>query len=108
MTTEVKDRLWTRDYIFVCVAAFLMSFSFFILVPTLPLYLKDTFGISQAMVGIVLSCYVVAVLSVRPMAGFVADTLPRKSVYIVAYTIFVLSFLGYFFITQTLALFILL
>ena len=108
MTTEVKDRLWTRDYIFVCVAAFLMSFSFFILVPTLPLYLKDTFGIGQAMVGIVLSCYVVAVLSVRPMAGFVADTLPRKSVYIVAYTIFVLSFLGYFFITQTLALFILL
>lgn len=108
MTNEVKDRLWTRDYVFVCVAAFLMSFSFFILVPTLPLYLKDTFGIGQAMVGVVLSCYVVAVLSVRPMAGFVADTLPRKSVYIVAYSVFVLSFLGYFFITQTLVLFILL
>ena len=74
MITEVKDRLWTRNYLFVCIAAFMMSFSFFILVPTLPLYLKDTFGISQAMVGVVLSCYVVAVLSVRPMAGFVADT----------------------------------
>ena len=108
MNTEVKDRLFTRDYIFVCIAAFMMSFSFFILVPTLPLYLKDTFGIGQAMVGVVLSCYVVAVLSVRPMAGFVADTLPRKSVYIISYAIFVASFLGYFFITQTLALFILL
>lgn len=108
MSTEVKDRLFTRDYIFVCIAAFMMSFSFFILVPTLPLYLKDTFGIGQAMVGVVLSCYVVAVLSVRPMAGFVADTLPRKSVYIISYAIFVASFLGYFFITQTLALFILL
>lgn len=108
MITEVKDRLWTRNYLFVCIAAFMMSFSFFILVPTLPLYLKDTFGISQAMVGVVLSCYVVAVLSVRPMAGFVADTFPRKSVYIVAYAIFVASFLGYFFITQSLALFILL
>ncbi len=86
----------------------MMSFSFFILVPTLPLYLKDTFGIGQALVGVVLSCYVVAVLSVRPLAGFVADTLPRKSVYIVAYAIFVATFLGYFFITQTLALFILL
>ena len=108
MADTSKDRLFTRDYIFVCLAAFLMSFSFFILVPTLPLYLKDTFGISQALVGVVLSCYVVAVLSVRPMAGFVADTLPRKRVYIVAYAIFVMSFLGYFFITQTLALFILL
>lgn len=108
MATETKDRLWTRDYIFVCIAAFMMSFSFFILVPTLPLYLKDTFGISQALVGVVLSCYVIAVLSVRPLAGFVADTLPRKSVYLASYALFVSSFLGYFFITQTLALFILL
>lgn len=103
-----QDKLFTRDYIFVCIAAFMMSFSFFILVPTLPMYLKDTFGISPALVGVVLSCYVVAVLSIRPMTGFIADTLPRKRVYIVAYAIFVASFLGYFFITQTLALFILL
>lgn len=103
-----QDKLFTRDYIFVCIAAFMISFSFFILVPTLPMYLKDTFGISPALVGVVLSCYVVAVLSIRPMTGFIADTLPRKRVYIVAYAIFVASFLGYFFITQTLALFILL
>lgn len=108
MANETKDKLFTRNYILVCLSAFLMSFSFFILVPTLPLYLKDTFGISQALVGVVLSCYVVAVLSVRPIAGFVADTLPRKSVYVAAYAIFVASFTGYFFITQTLALFILL
>lgn len=34
---STKDRLWTRDYVAVCLASFLMSFSFFILVPTLPL-----------------------------------------------------------------------
>lgn len=108
MANETRDKLFTRNYILVCLSAFLMSFSFFILVPTLPLYLKDTFGISQTLVGVVLSCYVIAVLSVRPIAGFVADTLPRKSVYVAAYAIFVVSFTGYFFITQTLALFILL
>ena len=108
MAEVTRDRLFTRDYIFVCIAAFMMSFSFFILVPTLPIYLKDTFGISPALVGVVLSCYVIAVLSIRPMTGFIADTLPRKRVYIVSYAIFVASFLGYFFITQTLALFILL
>ena len=108
MAEVTRDRLFTRDYIFVCIAAFMMSFSFFILVPTLPMYLKDTFGISPALVGVVLSCYVIAVLSIRPMTGFIADTLPRKRVYIVSYAIFVTSFLGYFFITKTLALFILL
>ena len=108
MAEVTQDRLFTRDYIFVCIAAFMMSFSFFILVPTLPMYLKDTFGISPALVGVVLSCSVIAVLSIRPMTGFIADTLPRKRVYIVSYAIFVTSFLGYFFITKTLALFILL
>lgn len=108
MTHKVKDRLFTRDYIFVCIAAFLMSFSFFVLVPTLPLYLKHTFGIGSSMVGVVLSCYVIAVLSVRPLAGFAADALPRKKVYITSYAIFAATFLGYFFITRTLALFILL
>jgi MFS family permease len=85
-----------------------MSFSFFILVPTLPLYLADTFDIEKAMVGVVLSCYVVAVLCVRPLAGFVADAFPRKKVYIISYTIFVASFLGYFAITSSLVMFILL
>lgn len=108
MTSTLKDRLWTRDYIFVCIAAFLMSFSFFILVPTLPLYLADTFDIEKAMVGVVLSCYVVAVLCVRPLAGFVADAFPRKKVYIISYAIFVASFLGYFAITSSLVMFILL
>ena len=67
-----KDKLWTRDYIFICSAAFLLSFSFFLLVPTLPFYLRDTFGIGQSMVGVVLSCYTIAVLCVRPFSQIVA------------------------------------
>ena len=90
-----KDRLWTRDYIFICLAAFLLSFSFFLLVPTLPFYLRDTFGIGQSMVGVVLSCYTIAVLCVRPFSGFIADSFPRKRVYMIAYTLFVASFFGY-------------
>jgi MFS family permease len=86
----------------------MMSFSFFILVPTLPIYLKNVFNIGPTMVGVVLSFYVIAVLSVRPLAGFIADALPRKSVYFVSYIIFVLSFLGYFSITSSLVMFILL
>ena len=92
MDSAPKYRLWTRSYIFVCIAAFMMSFSFFILVPTLPLYLSNNFAIGQTMVGVVLSCYVIAVLCVRPMAGFIADTFPRKKVYLAAYAAFVIAF----------------
>lgn len=106
MNTPVKERLWTRDYIFVCVASFLMAFSFFLLVPTLPFFLRATFGIGRTMVGVVLSCYVVAVLSIRPLAGFIADTLPRKRVYMTAYLLFAAAFAGYFVASSSLALFI--
>lgn len=86
----------------------MISFSFFLLVPTLPLYLKSTFNIGQTMIGIVLSCYVVAVLSIRPLAGFAADALPRKRVYITSYILFVAAFIAYFFVTESLSMFILL
>ena len=102
----VRDRLWTRNYIFMCIANFMMAFSFFLLVPTLPFYLKERFGASQSLVGVILSCYTVAVLSVRPFAGFVADMFPRKRVYIIAMLMFVSAFFGYFTIATTLALFI--
>ena len=101
-----KEKLWTRDYIFICSAAFLLSFSFFLLVPTLPFYLRDTFDIGQSMVGVVLSCYTIAVLCVRPFSGFIADTFPRKKVYMMAYSFFVASFFGYLTIASTLAIFI--
>ena len=101
-----KERLWTRDYVFICIAAFLLSFSFFLLVPTLPFFLRDTFGIGQSMIGVVLSCYTIAVLCVRPFSGFIADSFPRKKVYIIAYTLFVASFFGYLTIASTLTIFI--
>ena len=101
-----KDKLWTRNYIFICIAAFLMAFSFFLLVPTLPFYLRSEFGIGQTMIGVVLSCYVIAVLSIRPFAGFLADTYPRKKVYIIAYVLFASAFTGYLSITTTLWMFI--
>lgn len=103
-----KDKLWTRSYIFICIAGFLTSFSFFLLVPTLPFYLADEFGVSPAMVGAVLSCYVLAVLCVRPFAGCIADSYPRKRVYIISYALFATAFCGYFGIASTLSLFILL
>ena len=104
----IEDRLWTRSYIFICIAGFLTSFSFFLLVPTLPYYLAEAFDISPAAVGAVLSCYVIAVLCVRPFAGCVADSYPRKRVYIISYILFAVAFCGYLGLVATLPLFILL
>ncbi len=108
MDAAVKDRLFTRSYIYMCLANFLTAFSFFLLVPTLPFYLVDNFGLEPDIVGLVLSCYVLAVLCIRPFAGFVADVFPRKKVYLISYVLFALSFVGYMFVYSEILFFILL
>ena len=102
------NRLFTRSYIFMCLANFLTAFSFFLLVPTLPFYLVDTFGLEPDIVGLVLSCYVVAVLCIRPFAGFIADVFPRKKVYVISYVLFALAFVGYMFAFSDIIMFIIL
>lgn len=108
MATVDKDKLFTRSYILVCVANFLTSFSFFLLVPTLPFYLADVYGVGSDVVGLVLSCYVVAVLCIRPFAGFVADIFPRKRVYVISYMLFALLFSGYLIVNGDVLQFVLL
>ena len=56
MCAVVKDKLFTSSYIYMCLANFLMAFSFFLLVPTLPFYLVENFGLEPDIVGLVLSC----------------------------------------------------
>jgi MFS family permease len=86
-------------------ANFLMSFSFWLLVPVLPFYLKDTFQADNAVIGMVVSCYTITALCVRPFSGYIVDTFARKPLYILAYFIFASFFAGYL-IASTLTLFI--
>ena len=63
--------------------------------PSLPLYLIDTFHSSKSEVGLILSCYTVAALAVRPFSGFLADKFDRKPVYLLAYAFFIAIFISY-------------
>ena len=95
LTHSTQEKLWTKNYIFICMANFLLSFAFYLLIPTLPLYLVETLHLSKSMAGVVLSSFTVAVLIMRPFSGFIADSLSRKPVYIIAYFLFVALLFGY-------------
>lgn len=87
--------LWTRDFISAFVANFLMAFAFYLLMPTLPLYLASVLGLSKTAVGVVMSVYVIAALAMRPLSGFLIDALPRKALYVASFACFLLVSLGY-------------
>ncbi|MDO4164391.1 MAG: MFS transporter [Bacteroides sp.] len=102
----MKDRLVTRGYCFILAANFLLFFGFWLLMPVLPFYLLEEFGADKATIGVVLSCYTVAGLCIRPFSGYLLDTFARKPLYLLAYFIFTAMFAGYL-VAGTLTVFIL-
>ena len=100
----MKDRLVTASYCYILVANFLLYFGFYLLMPVLPFYLLEVFQSNNATIGIVLSCYTIAALTIRPFSGYLLDTLARKPLYLVAYFIFTCIFAGYL-LASTLTLF---
>lgn len=92
---QPQDKLWTTSFINASIGNFLLFFAFYLLVPVFPLFLIEVFGASKTAVGAILASYTIAALVIRPFAGFVLDMVYRKPVYLIAYLLFVLTFVGY-------------
>ncbi len=90
-----NSNLWTSNFVFACLANFLMGFSFYLLMPTLPFYLSEQFHVDNSTIGLVVSCYVIAALIIRPFSGYLVDSFPRKWVYMISFLCFVGFSFGY-------------
>lgn len=102
----MKDKLITKNYIEILAANFLLFFGFWLLMPVLPFYLAEVFDANKTTIGVVLSCYTIVALCIRPFSGYLLDTFARKPLYLLAYFTFTAIFGGYL-IAGTLTLFIL-
>ena len=95
--SETKPVLWNRNFVQCCISFFLMNVAFYMLMPTMPVYLVEELGISTSEVGMVLSSYTIGLLCVRPFSGYLVDCFSRKPLYVFAFTIFACLFAGYWF-----------
>lgn len=95
MINEQKPALWTRPFVTCSAANFLLFFSFYQLLPVLPLYIFEKFQTDNSTAGIIISLYTIGALCCRPFAGFLVDTLSRKPLYFWTFFAFTLCFIGY-------------
>lgn len=91
----VRPPLWNRNFIQCCISYFLMNFSFYLLMPTIPLYLVDVLNVDTGKVGMVLSSYTIGLLCVRPLSGYIVDCFSRKKLYLLSFAAFAAMFAGY-------------
>lgn len=92
---ENNQKIWTKDFILMCIVALFLSVAFYFLIPTLPGYLAYLLKADNTDIGIILSIYTVSALLIRPVTGFAIDRYGRKIIYLVSFFIFSLIFGGY-------------
>lgn len=66
-----------------------MYMAFYMLLPTLPLYLREELMAPASVVGTILSLYTVAAMVTRPVAGFWLDRSPRKPLMLLFYLAYI-------------------
>lgn len=81
--------LWSKNFLLISAANFLMYMAFYMLLPTLPLYLREELMAPASVVGTILSLYTVAAMVTRPMAGFWLDRRPRKPLMLLFYLAYI-------------------
>ena len=91
----MRARLFTPSYCCILAANFLLYFAFWLLIPVFPFYLKEMYGLPAGAIGVILSCYTLTALLVRPFSGYLLDAFARKPLYLLAYACFTVLFAGY-------------
>ena len=90
-----KERLFNRNFLLVLAGNFLLFFAFFTILPVLPLYMQEEYNATHTEIGVVLSLYTITALIIRPFAGFILDSLPRRPMQLLFYGAFALIFCTY-------------
>lgn len=101
----IKEKIWTRDFILICLANFFIFFGFQMTLPTLPLFVKELGG-SDQLVGIIVGIFTFSALLLRPYAGHALETKGRQFIYMIGLGIFVISVGSLAFIASIALLFV--
>lgn len=91
---NIKKSLWSRNYILLILAEFLIFFNFAMESTTLSKYLVDN-GYSVEIAGIVVGAMSIAALLGRPFIGWLCDRFHKKHFFLIAILIYSATVFGY-------------
>lgn len=89
-----SNALWSKDFIQITCCNLLLFLSFQMLMPTLPIHVKDLGG-TDSMIGWIIGVATIASLIVRPFSGLALDKIGRRSVLIAGLIVIILMTISY-------------
>jgi MFS family permease len=90
-----NNSIFRGNFVLVFLASLLVFTAFYIMLPTLPVFLTRELKIEEGQTGLILAVYTLAALLIRPFTGFLIDRYGRKLFYIPSLLLFAVIFVGY-------------
>ncbi len=94
--SQGSNKLWTRDYISLTVANFFLFFSGCLLLPVLPVYLKQN-NATDFQIGIVAAVFYVTSMLMRTFTSKASAKIGKKHLLLLAMAVFAVTMVGYYF-----------
>ena len=90
---QIASKFWTKNFILILIANFATFFGFYMLLPTLPIYVKVLTG-QETLAGLAMGIFLISAIFIRPFAGRAVDSYGRKGIFILGLIIFFLCTLA--------------
>ena len=81
-------KLWTTSFISMALANLFMATAFYFLLPNLPIFATQELGASKGEVGIILACFTLSAMVIRPFGGILIDRHHRRKLFVLFYVLF--------------------
>ncbi len=102
-----ENRIWTKDFILICIINLTIFTSYYFLLPSLPLYITDVLHGNESNVGYIIGVFAITSVLFRPFAGYLLDTTSKKLIMVISLAALVIIAFAYNFVTSVLFLLIL-
>jgi MFS family permease len=86
--------LFTRPFVFICLATGCFYLSFYLILPVMPLYVASLGG-TPTELGLIIGNFAAMAMLLRPPAGWLIDTRGPHPILLIGMAIFLLASLGY-------------
>ncbi|MDP5274771.1 MFS transporter [Chengkuizengella axinellae] len=101
------SKLWSKNFLLLSLSNFFMFGSFYMLLPTLPLFIVEVLKGNENQVGLIIGFFSMAQIFSRPLTGRWLDQFGRKGIFLIGRIVFVISMFFYLGISCIYILFLL-
>ncbi|WP_018933056.1 MFS transporter [Gracilibacillus lacisalsi] len=102
-----QPKIWTKNFISIAAVNLFIFITFYTLLTTLPLYVIDKWGATEAQGGLVVTAMLLAAILLRPFSGTILDIFGKRKMLLISSILFAITMIFYLFVDTFMTMLIL-